>query len=82
MPRNLNLGPTSAFRLQQTFPEIFSRTMEEELGMVIEATNPDRLVGMLHEWRRSQDGAYDDIVICLSSRENEVILVKKSVELT
>ena len=63
--------------------ELFRRANEEELGIAIEATNPTRLQNYLDMARKQLDTAheYSDLTIALSSKPNQLYIVKPTVSL-
>jgi len=61
---------------------LFERAMAEELGLVVTTNNPKQLQFHLNNHRREYNlTIFADIIVCVPSEPNTVILVKKSVDL-
>lgn len=59
--------------------EYLTRASEEQLGLVLEVKNTHRVMLELHAARGP--AVLSDLMICLPSIENTIMIVKKSVEL-
>lgn len=58
--------------------DLFKRAMAEEMGLVVECTNPKKISDYLHE-AGTKD--FPDIMVCVPSTPDTVMLVKKTVSL-
>lgn len=69
--------------INETYQSLFERALEEDLGLVVTVTNPDRFQIKMCEWRTqiAKDPRFDDILVCNASTPDTIMLVKKSVEL-
>ena len=57
--------------------ELCDRAMAEEMGVVIDCTNPQQLCLKLHAITKDRD----DVTVCVPSTPDTVFLVKKTVSL-
>jgi hypothetical protein len=65
---------------QQLLYDLLNRALIEEMGLVVECQNPQRMSFNLHKVRAANP-AFAEIEITVPSTPNTVMLVKKSVEL-
>lgn len=61
---------------------LFERAMNEELGLVVTTNNPKQLQLRLDRHRQEYNlTIFSDILVCIPSTPETVILVKKTVDL-
>lgn len=61
---------------------LFERAMNEELGLVVTTNNPKQLQIRLDRHRQEYNlTIFSDILVCIPSTPETVILVKKTVDL-
>lgn len=60
--------------------DVLNRALEEEIGLAVECSNPQRLSNILHEHAKDQD-KYASLVVVVPSLPDYVFLTKRSVEL-
>jgi hypothetical protein len=68
---------------QLDYSPLFDAALAEPIGLRVETNNPHQLQVTLCQWRQRYGlQAYTAIETCCTSEEDEIFLVKKSVELT
>lgn len=60
---------------------LLDRALEEELGLVIDCTNPGKFETEICNFRKNIT-KYNDLVICQPSTPDTIFIVKRTVELS
>lgn len=66
--------------LQTILDDLLNRALEEEMGLVVETNNPGYARQQIMDHKKT-DERFRSLIIAIPSTENEVFIVKKSVEL-
>ena len=64
---------------EEIYLNLLDRALEEELGLVVETSNPSRLSHLLHDY--SKLDRYSSLAICVPSIPNHVFITQRTVEL-
>jgi len=66
---------------EELIREILDKALTEELGLVVICDNQHGTEIKIHEVRKKDAAKYAELMVCLGSKPDEILITKRTVEL-